>query len=271
MSTYLLTWNPWQWNWKAGEYEALVRTTSPSRPTMVRWSCGNRGRIEKGDRVFLLRQGSESPGMISAGVVTRRPYLAPMWDRSRGRRRLALYIGVAWERFLPLNGVLKRETLLKGVLPRALVNARASGYQIPADVALRLEQAWAKHTSQPLAVAAMTGMSAMEGQLVHGETFRRARDRALRNEALGRSGGVCEVCRRDFSTLLGGLGLRALQVHHRRQLSQRDGPRVTRIEDLAVVCANCHCLLHTNPHRPMSVAQLRIKLGTGTRRAAKGV
>jgi predicted HNH restriction endonuclease len=56
--------------------------------------------------------------------------------------------------------------------------------------------------------------------------------------------------------LLDGRGVRVLQAHHRAQLSSRDAPSLTKVSDLAVVCANCHLLLHLDPRRALSVEQL---------------
>ena len=83
------------------------------------------------------------------------------------------------------------------------------------------------------------------------------RSRRLRNKAFDVAKGVCAVCRKDFTTLLDGRGIRVLQVHHREQLSSRDGPAVTKLADLVVVCANCHLLLHLDTRKTLSVAKLR--------------
>lgn len=85
----------------------------------------------------------------------------------------------------------------------------------------------------------------------------RSRSAALRREALKLSSGVCEGCGVNFSALLNGRGLRALQVHHKKQLALRETPEATSLTDLAVVCANCHAIIHTNPKEAMSVEMLR--------------
>lgn len=84
----------------------------------------------------------------------------------------------------------------------------------------------------------------------------RTRSAALRREALKLSGGICEGCGLDFSTLLNGRGLRALQVHHKKQLALRETPEATALVDLAVVCANCHAIIHTDPKAAMAVEEL---------------
>ena len=48
-----------------------------------------------------------------------------------------------------------------------------------------------------------------------------------------------------------------MQVHHRKQLSSRDTPTVTKVSDLAVVCANCHLLLHLDQEKALGVEELR--------------
>jgi predicted HNH restriction endonuclease len=48
-----------------------------------------------------------------------------------------------------------------------------------------------------------------------------------------------------------------LQVHHRKQLASNDSPRLTKLRDLAVLCANCHMLVHMDPYKAIAVEKLR--------------
>jgi len=104
--------------------------------------------------------------------------------------------------------------------------------------------------------------SDIEGLATEIKSTQRGRSRRLRNEALARAKGICVVCRRDFKRVLEGRGICVLQVHHINQLSARDRPAVTRLEELAVVCANCHSLLHfVGPsHIALLPADLRARL-----------
>jgi hypothetical protein len=101
------------------------------------------------------------------------------------------------------------------------------------------------------------GESDIEGLRSEYRATRAKRSRRLRNKAFRQAKGVCAVCQRDYSALLGGRGQRVLQVHHLEQLAARDSPAVTKLTDLAVVCANCHLLLHLDTRRAMKVGQLR--------------
>jgi hypothetical protein len=52
----------------------------------------------------------------------------------------------------------------------------------------------------------------------------------------------CECCTFDFLTIYGQLGSKFIECHHKIHIST--GERITRIEDLALVCSNCHRMLH---------------------------
>ena len=97
----------------------------------------------------------------------------------------------------------------------------------------------------------------IEGIARESVVLSRSRSATLRREALRLSGGVCEGCGVDFTVILNGRGLRALQVHHKAQLALRETPEATSLKDLAVVCANCHAIIHTNPKEAMPVEGLR--------------
>lgn len=54
----------------------------------------------------------------------------------------------------------------------------------------------------------------------------------------------CEVCQFDFAEKYGEYGKDFCEVHHLTPLSQSDGKTKTELSDLAVVCSNCHRILH---------------------------
>jgi len=97
----------------------------------------------------------------------------------------------------------------------------------------------------------------IEGIARESVVLSRSRSAVLRREALRLSAGICEGCGIDFSKLLNGRGMRVLQVHHKKQLALRDTPEATILQDLAVVCANCHAIIHTDPKEALSVENLR--------------
>ena len=100
---------------------------------------------------------------------------------------------------------------------------------------------------------------AIEGILT--ESRSRSRNAGLRLAALQRSGGVCSGCGVNFSRKHGGLGKRCLVVHHTKQLKDTDQPRETKLSELAVVCANCHMMIHANKDKALTLSQLRKRIG----------
>lgn len=89
-------------------------------------------------------------------------------------------------------------------------------------------------------------LSVWEGQLSVREHVTRERDaaivRAKREHVLRSTGKLeCEVCQFDFSAVY---GIEFCEVHHLRPLSESADPVETKIHDLAVVCSNCHRVIH---------------------------
>ncbi len=52
----------------------------------------------------------------------------------------------------------------------------------------------------------------------------------------------CECCGFDFATFYGALGDKFCEVHHKKPLANGNGH--TRLADLAIVCSNCHRVIH---------------------------
>jgi 5-methylcytosine-specific restriction protein A len=66
---------------------------------------------------------------------------------------------------------------------------------------------------------------------------------------------TCEACEFDFSAVYGDRGEGFAECHHKIPLAE-SGSTKTRVEDLAVLCANCHRMIHVR--KPLlTVEQLR--------------
>ena len=66
----------------------------------------------------------------------------------------------------------------------------------------------------------------------------------------------CEVCDFDFYNVYGEIGKGFIEAHHRVPLSKIDGESKTELKDLALVCSNCHRILHRRIDT-MSITDLR--------------
>ena len=100
---------------------------------------------------------------------------------------------------------------------------------------------------------------AVEGILT--ESRSRSRNPGLRLAAIQRANGVCEGCGVNFARKHGGLGRRCLVVHHKKQIKDTDQLRETKLSELAVVCANCHMMIHVNSEKALTLAQLKKRIG----------
>lgn len=56
----------------------------------------------------------------------------------------------------------------------------------------------------------------------------------------------CQVCNFDFEEKYGELGAGFIEAHHTLPLSQLTDKSKTKPSDIAMVCSNCHRMLHTN-------------------------
>jgi hypothetical protein len=230
----------------------------------VKWD-----RVETGDVVLFYHRWVYFAEARVALKTRSRPLCRHLWGHS-GR-----YKGESHDRILLYS------------LPRAIhVTAeqlnRAVGYK--RDYVLRpfqvVEVSSAGRLSKVLRrgrrIAARIGRSAeaaraddgvdeaIEGRQHLVEHLKRERSRKLRNakrrDVLQRTGSLaCEACGFETRKAYPWLELDFAEVHHVRPLGQAASKHKVRLDDLAILCANCHRMIHrTSPI--MSVAAFRRKL-----------
>jgi predicted HNH restriction endonuclease len=97
-----------------------------------------------------------------------------------------------------------------------------------------------------------------EGKLVLRTQQERQRNRALVRDAKRRHQQrdpymACEVCGFSF---LSTYGVPYIEAHHGVQLASFHGEQQTRVDDLYLLCANCHRMIHTRTP-PLKIEELR--------------
>ena len=55
---------------------------------------------------------------------------------------------------------------------------------------------------------------------------------------------ICELCDFDFENTYGEVGRGFIECHHKTPLSELDVNSETKLDDLLLVCSNCHRMLH---------------------------
>lgn len=102
---------------------------------------------------------------------------------------------------------------------------------------------------------------AAEGRLLTRKHIARERNRQLveskRKQVMMRHGRLaCEVCDFDFSIHYGERGKGFIECHHTKPIATFAEGHKTHVDDLALVCANCHRMIHRDK-RWLSVSELR--------------
>lgn len=246
---YLLTWNPGKSAWPdRAEWAAAA---AEGRSEVHRWSCGNTASIRAGARVFMLQQGSGERGLVGFGVVEEGSYKSEHWN---GSGELANNVDVRFHSLLgPGESPLNVSSFATGPLSQIHWQPFASGVSISPEAADILAAVWTAFYAGATASSVPDEVfSALEGEKRRRMVTHVRRERALRSEKVrefkaehhGRL--FCEVpgCGFDFERVYGPLGTDYAQVHHLHPLAEREQASLTLLTDLAVVCANCHVMIH---------------------------
>lgn len=97
-----------------------------------------------------------------------------------------------------------------------------------------------------------------EGRIVMRTVKQRQRSRSLVKDAkqqfLEKNGRLfCEVCGFDYGDVY---GIDYIEAHHKRTIADYDEDDETVIEDLAMLCANCHRMIHSQVP-PLTIDELK--------------
>lgn len=114
---------------------------------------------------------------------------------------------------------------------------------------------------------------AAEGRVLTRMHRHRERDPAIvrrkKERVLQATGTLrCEACDFDFCLFYGELGVGFIECHHTKPIAFLNPGDRTKMSELALVCANCHRMLH-RPKRWLSIPELRTVLFNSNPKAAE--
>lgn len=98
----------------------------------------------------------------------------------------------------------------------------------------------------------------------------RERDKSLvKLKKKNASSRVCAICKFSFGRTYGSLANANCEVHHLLPLSELEQATEIKLEDLAILCANCHRVvhLHNPPYTLQDVRDMLQRSRSGTMRA----
>jgi len=266
MPTYLFSWNPLTaFKWPNNSVNSAA--TRRGKVVHIRWSTGGTTCIVPGDRIFLSKVSQHPTGVIASGVAASDCFEDTHWEDSSKR---TTYSMVDFDTILDPESVLPRSRLSAGSLGDVNWDTEYGGVTIGDADAAALEaewRDWLQHKGFPQigreleqSIFQSFGYAGWIKLRLH--LLLESDPRLLaakRSEASRRNpGGLeCETCRRVFKDAGGQSGI---EVHDRRLLStlKSTGDLDTTLGDLALVCANCHRMLHSQDWP--SVEELRSRL-----------
>jgi len=83
----------------------------------------------------------------------------------------------------------------------------------------------------------------------------------VKERALKETGKLsCEVCGFDFFKVYGKIGKGYIEAHHKVPISKLKKGAITKQSDFALVCANCHRMLHNKKDKLLTISELKSKL-----------
>ncbi|MDY0081955.1 MAG: HNH endonuclease [Ignavibacteriaceae bacterium] len=259
---YLFVWNPKLWNWET--LEDNIEQVEKTGKTKERWSCGNTKSIQAGDRIFLVKLGTEPKGIIAAGFATTTPLREKHWA---GENREALYIDIDFEVLLnpDKEPILSLDILKTGNLSKQYSWApRASGIKILPNIVEELEAVWFdflrthKVRHNPFLPSASGKKTFAEGAANQVLQTRYERNPFARKVCIEHYGYSCSVCSFNFEKYYGQIGKDFIHVHHLTQVAKVGKEyEIDPMKDLRPVCPNCHAMLHRQ-NQLLSIEELKI-------------
>jgi hypothetical protein len=101
----------------------------------------------------------------------------------------------------------------------------------------------------------------LEGERRAAQMSRSVRNAALRVAAKRRWGTRCYCCGFSFQEFYGSVAEGFAIIHHLHPLGNSDSQvRATSVEDVRIVCANCHYILHREDP-PLGIDELKRRIG----------
>ena len=259
------------WIAKAKRPTAIVAAWLQQGTTDTWWTKRNPVRLKPHDRLFIWKGGG-GPFLIGIGEC-----LSVRRKKNRdGEYTFPVrYLTEAFEPKLTIE-LLRRDPVFKNA---AFLKVGPSG------TLFSLSQKQGKHLELLTRRSRLIDSDALQNAPGNGEEpipdldipttgiklrerklrahLRKERSSALRRArlAIARQKGElsCDVCNLSFAKLPRGVGEACCEVHHKIPVASLLPGALVRLNDLAVVCSNCHRMIHAkNP--PHSPKQLRRKL-----------
>jgi hypothetical protein len=232
-----------------------------SRYSYIYWSIPtNQKDFVVGDKVFIWRAGEQS-GAIAIGSVKELPVPRSkvkkpdalgddLWISQQDEpSEIKLGIEIEEVKLTSEEGMLERKFLkIHPVISKNRIITKPVGtvFRLSSEEDRVLGILWRTDYASNSNIS----YSATEGVLQLKSHYRRERSRkliALKKEQYKKVKGVlrCEICGLSFAQIYPkSLSEDFIEVHHKTPLSKIENDVKTTLDDLLLVCANCHRMIH---------------------------
>jgi hypothetical protein len=257
------------WVAKAKRSTAIVAAWLQPETTDVWWTKRRPTQLKPMDRMFIWK-GGDAPFLIGLGECLS---VRDAKNRDGDYTFVVRYISEAFDSKLTIEN-LRRDSVLKDA---AFLKVG------PAGTLFRLSPVQGRHLESLVVRSGLVKGTVLKGGADGREDampdldipitvaklreqklrahLRKERSSALRKARLRmalESGELrCEVCAMEFGALPEDLGERCCEVHHTTPISSLSPGALVRLKDLAIVCANCHRMIHSSvpPYAPEKLRQ----------------
>ena len=256
MATYLLTYNDEKWKWN--DIDLAINEIKNAGRFISSWSSGKRKKINVGERVYVIKLGSEPKGILASGWVYNGWHEDRHWDNEKAMQgKKANYIDVNFEFILnpEKDEILSIEGLNKGLLKNMDWYPIASGVIIPEKIAEKLEEKWSsfikissKSFNERIEILPEEIFSAdkyIEGATTKITVNSYERNADARAKCIKIYGYNCFACGCNLEKIYGERAKNFIHVHHTIPLSETNSSyKVDPKKDLKPLCPNCHAVIH---------------------------
>lgn len=247
-------------------------------PELIYWRTPRHAsQIAVGDRAVIWRSGPDA-GVIALGIVVEVPT-----PRTKVKHPEALGTDL-WRAEQPdpaknNTGIQLQDirlTLDEGYLPRQVAKsdaelANATIITMPHGTVFPLTRAQTAAIERLWGLSAASALitfdAASEGERRLRAHYRRERSNALRNKKLAEARKLhgkyaCALCGTDENFNYPSVfGQRIFEVHHLLPLAKAATPVRTTLDDLAILCANCHRAVHATAEVEANYKSLAAHMG----------
>lgn len=255
----------WVQYWRPQQLELARRHAGDGEP--LGHTAGEQfGRVVPGDVVYVLGRSGTSLLLVGRLIVDEILDQAEAEARFEGEVYQATVNLVGHSTARRLDRLIPKAVAvqLRRASGKPLVDAdgNASGDRLqavgplePASAALLDEV-----LDQDDVLVSVAGLP--EGGSIEGRHRAIERNRGVRDAALRVHGSECMVCGFDFERTYGPRGAGFAEVHHLTPLASLRGEVVVTnpLTDVAVLCANCHRMVHRGDDVPIAMDVLRDEL-----------